>query len=120
MGGAYALGSLCLLQVGVPPGSALVTGLTLGPVAMNFGILVQGPVAVYERALLSTPSVTNLDNDPRPCGRPRTSPFRTGKTLPPNGNTGDPLYDDLRRRESAINNECRAPESRPDGCGFSW
>ncbi len=98
-GGGVSLGSV-LSAVGVPAGSALSTGLTLGAGGNDFGILVQALSQSTSARLLSTPSVTTLDNEPATIVVGQNVPFRTG-SFATDGNTVTP-FTTIERRDVGI------------------
>lgn len=98
-GGGVSLGSI-LSAVGVPAGSALSTGLTLGAGGNDFGILVQALSQSTSARLLSTPSVTTLDNEPATIVVGQNVPFRTG-SFATDGNTATP-FTTIERRDVGI------------------
>ena len=89
-----------LAAVGVPAGSALSTGLTLGAGGNDFGILVQALSQSTSARLLSTPSVTTLDNEPATIVVGQNVPFRTG-SFATDGNTATP-FTTIERRDVGI------------------
>ena len=98
-GGGVSRGSV-LAAVGVPSGSALSTGLTLGAGGNDFGILVQALSQSTSARLLSTPSVTTLDNEPATIVVGQNVPFRTG-SFATDGNTATP-FTTIERRDVGI------------------
>jgi general secretion pathway protein D len=98
-GGGVSLGSV-LSAVGVPAGSALSTGLTLGAGNNDFGILVQALSQSTSARLLSTPSVTTLDNEPATIVVGQNVPFRTG-SFATDGNTLTP-FTTIERKDVGI------------------
>ena len=98
-GGGVSLGSV-LAAVGVPAGSALSTELTLGAGGNDFGILVQALSQSTSARLLSTPSVTTLDNEPATIVVGQNVPFRTG-SFATDGNTATP-FTTIERRDVGI------------------
>lgn len=98
-GGGVSLGSV-LAAVGVPAGSALSTGGTLGAGTNDFGILVQALSQSNSARLLSTPSVTTLDNEPATIVVGQNVPFRTG-SFATDGNTATP-FTTIERRDVGI------------------
>ncbi|HVG48414.1 MAG TPA: secretin N-terminal domain-containing protein, partial [Rubellimicrobium sp.] len=79
-----------LAAVGAPNSVALSTGLTIGATADDFGILVQALSQSSRARLLSTPSVTTLDNEPATIVVGQNVPFRTG-SFATDGNTATPF-----------------------------
>ncbi len=98
-GGGVSLGAV-LSAVGVPAGSALSTGLTLGGGGNDFGILVQALSQSTSARLLSTPSVTTLDNEPATIVVGQNVPFRTG-SFATDGNTVTP-FTTIERKDVGI------------------
>jgi len=98
-GGGSSLGAV-LSAVGVPAGSALSTGLTLGGGSNDFGILVQALSQSTQARLLSTPSVTTLDNEPATIVVGQNVPFRTG-SFATDGNTLTP-FTTIERKDVGI------------------
>ncbi|SFD70234.1 general secretion pathway protein D [Sulfitobacter brevis] len=98
-GGGSSLGAV-LSAVGVPAGSVLSTGFTLGAGANDFGILVQALSQSTHARLLSTPSVTTLDNEPATIVVGQNVPFRTG-SFATDGNTLTP-FTTIERKDVGI------------------
>lgn len=98
-GGGASLGAV-LSAVGVPAGSALSTGLTLAGGGNDFGILVQALSQSTRARLLSTPSITTLDNEPATIVVGQNVPFRTG-SFATNGNTVTP-FTTIERKDVGI------------------
>ncbi len=98
-GGGSSLGAV-LAAVGVPAGSALSTGLTLGGGGNDFGILVQALAQSTRARLLSTPSITTLDNEPATIVVGQNVPFRTG-SFATDGNTLTP-FTTIERKDVGI------------------
>lgn len=98
-GGGASLGAI-LSAVGVPQGSALTTGLSIGAGGNDFGILVQALGQSTRARLLSTPSVTTLDNEPATIVVGQNVPFRTG-SFATDGNTVSP-FTTIERRDVGI------------------
>lgn len=92
--------SAILAAVGVPAGSALSTGGTLGASSNEFGLLVQALSQSTRARLLSTPSVTTLDNEPAMIVVGQNVPFRTGN-FSTQGNTLTP-FTTIERRDVGI------------------
>lgn len=92
--------SAILAAVGVPAGSALSTGGTLGASSNEFGLLVQALSQSTRARLLSTPSVTTLDNEPATIVVGQNVPFRTGN-FSTQGNTLTP-FTTIERRDVGI------------------
>lgn len=89
-----------LSAVGVTPAAALSTGLTLGVGNNDFGVLVQALSQSTRARLLSTPSVTTLDNEPATIVVGQNVPFRTG-SFATDGNTAAP-FTTIERRDVGI------------------
>ena len=89
-----------LAAVGAPNSVALSTGLTIGATADEFGILVQALSQSSRARLLSTPSVTTLDNEPATIVVGQNVPFRTG-SFATDGNTATP-FTTIERRDVGI------------------
>ena len=98
-GGGTPLSAI-LAAVGVPAGSALSTGGTLGASSNEFGLLVQALSQSTRARLLSTPSVTTLDNEPATIVVGQNVPFRTGN-FSTQGNTLTP-FTTIERRDVGI------------------
>lgn len=89
-----------LAAVGSPASGVLSTGLTLGGGTNDFGILVQALSQSTQARLLSTPSVTTLDNEPATIVVGQNVPFRTG-SFATDGNTVTP-FTTIERRDVGI------------------
>ena len=89
-----------LAAVGAPASAALSTGLTLGGGNNDFGILVQALSQSTQARLLSTPSITTLDNEPATIVVGQNVPFRTG-SFATDGNTATP-FTTIERRDVGI------------------
>lgn len=89
-----------LLALGATSGAALSTGLTLGVSNNDFGALVQALAQSTSANLLSTPSVTTMDNQPATIVVGQNVPFRTG-SFGTNGNTVTP-FTTIERRDVGI------------------
>ena len=89
-----------LAAVGVPASAALSTGFNLAGSADDFGILVQAFAQSTRARLLSTPSVTTLDNEPATIVVGQNVPFRTG-SFATDGNTATP-FTTIERRDVGI------------------
>lgn len=98
-GGAASLGAV-LAAVGTPAASALSTGLTVGVGGDDFGLLVQALANSTSARLLSTPSVTTLDNEPATIVVGQNVPFRTG-SFATDGNTLTP-FTTIERKDVGI------------------
>ncbi len=89
-----------LAALGSTSSAALSTGLTLGVGNNDFGILVQALASSTEARLLSTPSVTTLDNEPATIIVGQNVPFRTG-SFATDGNTVTP-FTTIERQDVGI------------------
>lgn len=89
-----------LTALGAPASVALSTGLTVGASGNEFGILVQALSQSSQARLLSTPSVTTLDNEPATIVVGQNVPFRTG-SFSTDGNTTTP-FTTIERRDVGI------------------
>ena len=89
-----------LAAIGSPASAALSTGLTLAGGTNDFGILVQALSQSTSARLLSTPSVTTLDNEPATIVVAQNVPFRTG-SFATDGNTTTP-FTTIERRDVGI------------------
>lgn len=89
-----------LAAVGAPASVALSTGATFGSNNNNFGLLVQALSNSTRARLLSTPSVTTLDNEPATIVVGQNVPFRTG-SFATDGNTVTP-FTTIERRDVGI------------------
>lgn len=89
-----------LAAVGAPATAVLSTGLTLGGGTNDFGLLVQALSQSTSARLLSTPSVTTLDNEPATIVVGQNVPFRTG-SFATDGNTATP-FTTIERRDVGI------------------
>lgn len=89
-----------LAAVGSPASAALSTGLTLGGGTNDFSLLVQALSQSTSARLLSTPSVTTLDNEPATIVVGQNVPFRTG-SFATDGNTATP-FTTIERRDVGI------------------
>ena len=89
-----------LAAVGAPSSAALSTGLTLGGGTNDFGVLVQALSQSTRARLLSTPSVTTLDNEPATIVVGQNVPFRTG-SFGTDGNTATP-FTTIERQDVGI------------------
>jgi len=89
-----------LAALGAPSAVALSTGLTIGASGNEFGILVQALSQSTQARLLSTPSVTTLDNEPATIVVGQNVPFRTG-SFATDGNTATP-FTTIERRDVGI------------------
>lgn len=97
--GGASLGTV-LAALGVPQGSALTTGLTAAGTTDNFGILVQALSQSTNANLLSTPSITTMDNKAATIVVGQNVPFRTG-SYATDGNTVTP-FTTIERRDVGI------------------
>lgn len=89
-----------LAALGVNQAAGLATGLTIGGTADNFGILVQALSQSTQANLLSTPSITTIDNKPATIVVGQNVPFRTG-SFSTDGNTATP-FTTIERRDVGI------------------
>ena len=89
-----------LAAVGAPSSVALSTGLTVGASGDEFGILVQALAQSTQARLLSTPSVTTLDNEPATIVVGQNVPFRTG-SFDTDGD-GSNAFTTIERRDVGI------------------
>ena len=89
-----------LAAVGAPASVALSTGATLASNNNDFGLLVQALSNSTRARLLSTPSVTTLDNEPATIVVGQNVPFRTG-SFATDGNTATP-FTTIERRDVGI------------------
>lgn len=89
-----------LTAVGAPASVALSTGATLAASNNDFGLLVQALSNSTRARLLSTPSVTTLDNEPATIVVGQNVPFRTG-SFATDGNTVTP-FTTIERQDVGI------------------
>ncbi len=89
-----------LAALGATSSVALSTGLTVGAGNNDFGALVQALAQSSRARLLSTPSVTTLDNEPATIVVGQNVPFRTG-SFATDGNTATP-FTTIERRDVGI------------------
>lgn len=89
-----------LTALGAPASVALSTGLTISPGGNDFGLLIQALSQSSQARLLSTPSVTTLDNEPATIVVGQNVPFRTG-SFATDGNTATP-FTTIERRDVGI------------------
>ncbi len=92
-----------LVALGATGGSALATGLTVGVGGDDFGALVQALSQSTRANLLSTPSVTTMDNRPATIVVGQNVPFRTG-SFATDGNTLTP-FTTIERQDVGITME---------------
>lgn len=92
-----------LVALGAPAGAALATGATAGLSNGDFGVLVQALSSSARANLLSTPSVTTLDNHPATIVVGQNVPFRTG-SFATDGNTATP-FTTIEREDVGITME---------------
>lgn len=93
--------SSILTTLGVPGGSALSEGLNLAAGRRgDFGVLLQALSRTASANLLSTPSVTVLDNQPAEIVVGQNVPFRTG-SFSTEGNTFNP-YTTISREDVGV------------------
>ncbi len=97
--GGASLGNV-LAALGVSQASGLATGLTVGGAQDNFGILVQALSQSTSANLLSTPSITTMDNKSATIVVGQNVPFRTG-SFATDGNTLTP-FTTIERRDVGI------------------
>ncbi len=97
--GGASLGSV-LAALGVNQAGALSTGLTVGGSQDNFGLLVQALSQSSSANLLSTPSITTMDNKSATIVVGQNVPFRTG-SYATDGNTLQP-FTTIERRDVGI------------------
>ena len=90
-----------LTALGATPGVALTTGLNIAASHNDFGILLQALSQSTQARLLSTPSVTTLDNEPATIVVGQNVPFRTGTYTDNNGNPSNP-FTTIERRDVGI------------------
>lgn len=85
-----ALGTV-LRNLGIPAGAALAEGLSLAAGSESeFGLVVQALGQISSANLLSTPSITVLDNEPAEIVVGQNVPFRTG-SFATDGNSTNPF-----------------------------
>ena len=89
-----------LVALGETGGAALSTGLTLGASSRDFGLLISALGQSSQANLLSTPSVTTMDNEPATIVVAQNVPFRTGSFLT-EGATTTP-FTTIERRDVGI------------------
>lgn len=92
--------SAVLKALGVPAAGGLASGLTIGGTVDNFGIIVQALSQSTRANLLSTPSITTMDNRPATIVVGQNVPFRTG-SFGTDGNTVEP-FTTIERRDVGI------------------
>ncbi|CAM4097249.1 type II secretion system secretin GspD [Palleronia rufa] len=92
-----------LVALGATGGSALSTGLSVAAGGDDFGMLVQALARSSKANLLSTPSITTLDNRPATIVVGQNVPFRTG-SFATDGNTVAP-FTTIERRDVGITME---------------
>lgn len=97
--GGAPLGAV-LSALGVSQAGALASGLTLGGTIDDFGILVQALSQSSRANLLSTPSITTMDNRAASIVVGQNVPFRTG-SFATDGNTAQP-FTTIERRDVGI------------------
>ncbi|MEQ8340422.1 MULTISPECIES: type II secretion system secretin GspD [Marinovum] len=95
--------SAVLTALGVAPAGALASGLTLAGTVDDFGILVQALSQSSRANLLSTPSITTMDNRAASIVVGQNVPFRTG-SFATDGNTAEP-FTTIERRDVGITME---------------
>ncbi len=89
-----------LVALGATGGAALSTGLSVGGGTDDFGLLVQALSSSTKAKLLSTPSITTLDNRPATIVVGQNVPFRTG-SFATDGNTLTP-FTTIERQDVGI------------------
>lgn len=89
-----------LAAIGGASGVPLSTGLSIGVGNNDFSILIQALSQSSQARLLSTPSVTTLDNEPATIVVGQNVPFRTG-SFATDGNTVQP-FTTIERRDVGI------------------
>ena len=89
-----------LAELGSTAAGALSTGLSIGATGNDFGVLVQALNQSTNANLLSTPSVTTMDNQAATIVVGQNVPFRTGE-FATDGNTVTP-FTTIERRDVGI------------------
>jgi general secretion pathway protein D len=89
-----------LAAIGAPSSVALSTGLSVGFGGNDFSILIQALSQSSQARLLSTPSVTTLDNAPATIVVGQNVPFRTG-SIDADGDGAD-AFTTIERRDVGI------------------
>ena len=89
-----------LAALGATGSAALSTGLTIGAGTNDFGVLIQALAQSTRARLLSTPSVTTLDNETATIVVGQNVPFRTG-SFATDGNTLTP-FTTIERKDVGI------------------
>ncbi len=89
-----------LAALGATSSVALSTGLSIGAASDDFGILVQALAQSTRARLLSTPSITTLDNESATIVVGQNVPFRTG-SFATDGNTLTP-FTTIERKDVGI------------------
>ena len=97
--GGGALGAL-LAALGTPNAALTTTGGSLSLGGSDFGVLVQALNQTTSANLLSTPSLTTLDNQPASIVVGQNVPFRTG-SFATDGNTVQP-FTTIERRDVGL------------------
>ncbi len=92
-----------LVALGATGGAALNTGLTVAGGTDDFGLLVQALSSSTKAKLLSTPSITTLDNRPATIVVAQNVPFRTG-SFTTDGNSLTP-FTTIEREDVGITME---------------
>ncbi|WP_254702032.1 type II secretion system secretin GspD [Roseivivax sp. THAF30] len=95
--------SAVLSALGVPGASGLTPGLTLAGSSDEFGVLVQALGQSTRANLLSTPSITTMDNQSATIIVGQNVPFRTG-SFATDGNTLSP-FTTIERQDVGITME---------------
>lgn len=89
-----------LQTLGTPVGGTLSTGLALQANGNNFSVLLQALAQSNQANLLSTPSITTMDNQSATIVVGQNVPFRTG-SFATDGNTVEP-FTTIERRDVGI------------------
>ncbi len=89
-----------LAAVGTPASAAISTGFTIAGGNDDFGLLIQALNQSSRARLLSTPSITTLDNEAATIVVGQNVPFRTG-SFATDGNTATP-FTTIERRDVGI------------------
>ena len=89
-----------LAALGVAEAAAITPGLSAGISADPFGVLVQALSQSSRAKLLSTPSITTMDNESATITVGQNVPFRTG-SFATDGNTATP-FTTIERRDVGI------------------
>ena len=97
--GGASLGTI-LSALGVKGAAAVGSGLSIGATKDSFGVLVQALGQSSRANLLSTPSITTMDNKEASIVVGQSVPFVTG-TFATNGNTAQP-FTTIERQDVGI------------------